>query len=94
MKPRSLFLMLAVCLGLSAPRAAHAQTLVQRQAPSTQLVQSIPVETDLADPALPFARDVWMELIRGAKISVEAAEFYVTNRAGISGSARSGYEAD
>ncbi len=82
MKPRSLFLMLAVCLGLSAPRAAHAQTLVQRQAPSTQLVQSIPVETDLADPALPFARDVWMELIRGAKISVEAAEFYVTNRAG------------
>ena len=26
------------------------------QAPLTSLVQSIPVETDLADPALPFAK--------------------------------------
>ncbi|HJW44245.1 MAG TPA: phospholipase D-like domain-containing protein [Geothrix sp.] len=50
--------------------------------PATRLVQSIPAETDLADPALPFAKDVWVELIRGAKTSVEAAEFYVTNRAG------------
>ena len=82
MKPRSLFLMFVACLGLSAPRSAHAQTGIQRQAPSTQLVQSIPVETDLADPSLPFAKDVWVDLIRGAKISVDAAEFYVTNRAG------------
>jgi len=50
--------------------------------PATRLVQSIPAETDLADPALPFAKDVWVEMIRSAKTRVEAAEFYVTNRAG------------
>jgi phosphatidylserine/phosphatidylglycerophosphate/cardiolipin synthase-like enzyme len=82
MKPRFLFLMFIACLGLCAPRSAQAQTGIQRQVPSTQLVQSIPAETDLADPSLPFAKDVWVELIQGAKASVDAAEFYVTNRAG------------
>lgn len=82
MKPRFLFLLFVACLGLGAPRSAHAQTGIQRQGPSTQLVQSIPLETDLADPLLPFAKDVWVELIGDAKISVDAAEFYVTSRAG------------
>lgn len=52
------------------------------QAPTSRLVQSIPVETDLADPELPYARDVWVEMIRGARTSVDAAEFYITNRPG------------
>jgi phosphatidylserine/phosphatidylglycerophosphate/cardiolipin synthase-like enzyme len=71
MSPRSLLLILATCLALDA------------QAPATtQLVQSIPAETDLADPALAFAKDAWVAMIRGAKVSVDAAEFYVTNRSG------------
>jgi phosphatidylserine/phosphatidylglycerophosphate/cardiolipin synthase-like enzyme len=82
MNSRSLFLLFVACLALNAPRSAHAQTGIQRQAPSTQLVQSIPAETDLADPSLPFAKDVWVNLIQGAKTSVDAAEFYVTSRAG------------
>ena len=82
MKPRFLFLMFIACLGLCAPRSAQAQTGIQRQAPPTQLVQSIPAETDLADPSLPFAKDVWVNLIQSAKTSVDAAEFYVTNRMG------------
>jgi phosphatidylserine/phosphatidylglycerophosphate/cardiolipin synthase-like enzyme len=52
------------------------------QAPTTQLVQSIPAETDLADPGLPFAKDAWVAMLRGAKVSVDAAEFYVANRPG------------
>lgn len=44
-----------------------------------QLVQSVPVETDLADPALPHTRDVWPEMIRRAKRSIDLAEFYATN---------------
>jgi phosphatidylserine/phosphatidylglycerophosphate/cardiolipin synthase-like enzyme len=82
MKPRFLFLLFIACLGPCAPRSVHAQTGSQRQAPSTQLVQSIPAETDLADPSLPFAKDVWVDMIQGAKASVDAAEFYVTSRAG------------
>lgn len=48
----------------------------------TTLVQSIPVETDLAHPALPFAKDVWLDLIRGAKTRIDVAQFYVFNRPG------------
>jgi phosphatidylserine/phosphatidylglycerophosphate/cardiolipin synthase-like enzyme len=70
MNLRSSFLVLTACLALGA------------QLPATRLVQSIPVETELADPALPFAKDVWVEMLRGARTSVEAAEFYVTNRPG------------
>lgn len=73
MSPRSLLLILTTCLALGA---------AQPQAPTTRLVQSIPVETDLADPALPFAKEVWLDMLRGAKVSVEAAEFYVTSRPG------------
>ncbi len=70
MRPRSLLLILTTCLALGA------------QSPATRLVQSIPVETDLADPALPFAKNVWVEMVHGAKVSVDAAEFYVTSRPG------------
>ena len=79
---RPFLLMLTACMALGTPQAAHAQPGIQHQAPATQLVQSIPAETDLADPALPFARDVWVEMVRGATASVDAAEFYVTNRPG------------
>lgn len=82
MKPRALFLLSAACLGLGALQPAHAQTGIRPQVPATQLVQSVPAETDLADPSLPFAKDVWVDLIRGAKVSVDAAEFYVTSRPG------------
>lgn len=50
------------------------------QAP--QLVQSIPEGTGLEQVDLPFAKDVWPEMIRQAKRSVDLAEFYVTNTPG------------
>ncbi len=67
---RPLLLALAAALTLGA------------QAPLTSLVQSIPVETDLADPALPFAKDVWVAMVRGAKTSFDTAQIYVTSRPG------------
>ena len=82
MTHRSILMILASCLVLGAPQSARAQPGIQRQVPTTGLVQSIPAETDLADPALPFAKDVWVDMIRGAKASVDAAEFYVTSRPG------------
>lgn len=47
------------------------------QAP--QLVQSIPEGTGLEQANLPFAKDVWPEMIHGANRSVDMAEFYVAN---------------
>jgi phosphatidylserine/phosphatidylglycerophosphate/cardiolipin synthase-like enzyme len=45
-------------------------------------VQSVPKETALASPELPFAKDVWVDMIRGAKRRLEFAHFYITNRPG------------
>ena len=61
---------------------ALGASLILAAQPPTRLVQSVPVETDLADPALPFAKDEWVAMIRGAKGNVDAGEFYVTNRPG------------
>ena len=72
-----LFLPSARCL-----LALLAGTLAQAQFSQPKLVQSIPAETDLADPELPFARDVWPEMIRGAQRTVDLAEFYITNEPG------------
>lgn len=54
-----------------------AGALASAQAP--QLVQSIPVETGLEDPGLPHAKEVWPEMIRAARRSIDMAEFYLTN---------------
>ena len=45
-----------------------------------QLIQSIPEGTGLEQAGLPFAKEVWPDMIRGAKRSVDMAEMYVTNR--------------
>jgi phosphatidylserine/phosphatidylglycerophosphate/cardiolipin synthase-like enzyme len=57
-------------------------SLAFAQLPPPQLVQSIPAETDLADPALPFAKEVWPAMIRTAKTRIDLAEFYATNAPG------------
>ncbi len=43
----------------------------------TQLIQSVPKETPLAHPDLAFARDAWIEVIRGARKRLDFAEFYI-----------------
>ncbi|MBI4911802.1 MAG: phospholipase [Acidobacteria bacterium] len=63
-----------ICLALAV--AAWAQPA------KPQLVQSVPEGTPLADPSLPFAKEAWPQMIRGAQRSIDLAEFYVTNRAG------------
>lgn len=82
MTPRALLLTLAICLASGAFQPVLAQPGGQHPVPTTSLVQSVPAETGLADPTLAFAKDAWVDMIRGAKASVDAAEFYVTNRPG------------
>ena len=46
--------------------------------PPVQLVESRPVESGLGNPALPAAHDVWLEMIRAAKRSLDFEEFYLS----------------
>ncbi len=45
---------------------------------SAQLVQSVPLETELSQPGVPMTADVWIDMIRGAKSSLDLAQFYVS----------------
>jgi phosphatidylserine/phosphatidylglycerophosphate/cardiolipin synthase-like enzyme len=59
--------------------ALLAHTVLAAAAPAVQLVESVPVETRIGNPALPRAHDVWLEMIRGAHRSIDLEEFYFSN---------------
>lgn len=51
-------------------------------APPIELGQTVPVETDLAEKDVRTAKDIWVEMIDGASVSIDTAQFYVANREG------------
>src|SRR5437899_9314906 len=48
-------------------------------APPVQLVETRPVESGLGNPALPAAHDVWLEMIRGARQSLDIEQFHLSS---------------
>lgn len=51
-------------------------------APTIELVETAPIETTLDHPDVPDACDVWPEMIRGARKTLDIAQFYVSNEPG------------
>lgn len=47
-----------------------------------ELVESAPVETTLGSAELRDAAEVWLELVRGARRTIDAAHFYASNAPG------------
>lgn len=67
------------CLALAG--AAHAAP-AKPSPPALALGESRPVESPLGNPALPTAQSVWVEMIRGARRTLDLEEFYFTHREG------------
>ena len=61
-------LTLALCLHAGAALAA----------PPVQLVETRPIESTLGNPALPSAQPVWIEMIKGAKKTLDIEQFYLS----------------
>lgn len=82
----SLLACLAFACGPKAPPEAAAAEAAETPTktpdvagpPPLVLAETFPVETTLDDPAVPDARDLWRDLIQGAKTSIDIAEFYVS----------------
>lgn len=68
---------IALAFALLAVAAAPACS-----SPPLRLGESRPAETSLGDPSVPAARDVWVEMIRGAKATLDLEHFYLSNRRG------------
>jgi phosphatidylserine/phosphatidylglycerophosphate/cardiolipin synthase-like enzyme len=62
--------------------AAAVMAAGPSSSPPLTLGESRPLETKLGDPAIPAAAGVWVDMIRGAKHSLDLEEFYFTNRRG------------
>jgi len=69
-----------VCAGLVACASARHEAHAPAHAPDAELVVSIPVETTLDGAGAANASDVWLDMIRGAKRSIDIAEFYVSDQ--------------
>ena len=50
--------------------------------PTVEVVQSVPLETDLAVPGVRSTQTVWLEMIAGATKTIDIEQFYVSNQAG------------
>ena len=60
---------------------ANASAAPTVDAPPIELVETAPIETTLDHADIPNAADVWLEMIGGAKRSIDLAEFYVSDQA-------------
>lgn len=49
--------------------------------PPVELVETMPVETSLEHADIPDAHAVWLEMIAGARSSIDLAHFYASNQA-------------
>ncbi len=47
-----------------------------------ELVESIPIETTLDNPDIRDTQEVWLEMINGAKKSLDVEQFYISNKEG------------
>ena len=54
------------------------QTGVALAAPPIQLVETRPVESVLGNPSLPSPQPVWIDMIRGAKKTLDIEQFYLS----------------
>ena len=72
-----LFKRVAVCIILLASLnvAGFTQTVFQ-------LVETVPAETIMEQSKLPRATDVWMEMIKSAKKTIDMETFYIANEKG------------
>ncbi len=78
MKPASAGSRLAASLGLAAILLVSVAASPPSPPPPVQLVESRPIESSLGDPSLPLARDVWVEMIRGARSNLDLEQFYLS----------------
>ncbi len=84
---RSFRLLVALLLAAACARAQPAPLVTQAGPPlyagpaaaPLELVESWPLETSLDHADLRDAKDVWLELINGAKRSLDFAEFYASD---------------
>ncbi|MDR3606373.1 MAG: phospholipase D-like domain-containing protein [Oligoflexia bacterium] len=69
-------------LGLLGAVAAMVVGAGAQAALPVEVVQSVPIETNLLVPSIRTTQEVWLEMINSAQTSIDLEEFYVYSKAG------------
>ena len=77
--PGAAWILAIALVALIGSRAAGQTPAKPAVAPPVQLVETIPVESGLGDPSLPQAAPVWVEMIDGARQSLDLEHFYLSH---------------
>jgi phosphatidylserine/phosphatidylglycerophosphate/cardiolipin synthase-like enzyme len=75
-------LLLSIGLLTAIPPVAPAQAPPTLSAQDFQIVESVPEATVFGEPGIPRTQTVWLDMIRGAKQSIDIAAFYFTDKPG------------
>jgi phosphatidylserine/phosphatidylglycerophosphate/cardiolipin synthase-like enzyme len=73
---------LACLYGLLAALPLNAQVPRTPFASGFQIVESVPEATNYGTPGVPRTQETWLQMIRGAKRSIDVAAFYISDRPG------------
>jgi len=76
--PRAISCVALVVLAACSDAAPPARADESR----VELVQSVPAGAQLGLPALAATRDVWLDMVKGAKASIDLAQFYASSEPG------------
>jgi len=52
--------------------------LAQPAFSDVELVQSVPLETDLTVPGIPMTQDVWLQMVQNAKSTIDLEQYYMS----------------
>jgi len=80
MHPRMLFLSIIALAATSL--VASPQTPPTNVLPDFEIVESVPVATNYGEPGVPRTQDVWLDMIRSARHSIDIAAFYIADKQG------------
>ena len=50
--------------------------------PDIELIENVPVETNLGDSTLKSAKDVWLEMISSARNNIDIEQYYILSKPG------------
>lgn len=74
--------LLSISILIAIPSVAGAQATPGISGPDFQIVESVPEATTYGEPGVPRTEGVWLDMIRGAKQSIDIAAFYISDKPG------------
>ena len=77
--PAVLAVLAALVCSLACSPAKPPAAPVPAAPPAFELVETAPIETTLRHPGLRDAADTWLDMIAGARSSIDLGEFYASN---------------